>query len=339
VVKKKVVKNSLQNQTSKIIGRFQMKRRDFLQTGMVAGAGTLALAAAAGRADELSAAEKKKQNKPKKPVSTDPLAMIPLTEKVTCTRLGFGTGMNGYNRQSNLTRQGEEKAIELLKYAYDKGIRLFDMADLYGTHPFIAKALAGKPRDSYTLVTKIWLHDGGLPEKERPDADVTLKRFLKECNTDYIDVVQIHCMMDNKWDSRFEHQMEVLERLKKEGVIRAHGVSCHANASLEIAAKTLWCDTVHVRINHEGAKMDGAVDGVVKVTQACHDSGIGVIGMKIIGEGTFRENLEKRKKSVEFVMGLDCVDVIVVGFTEKQHIDELIENVKEALEKNAENKA
>ncbi|MDR2060885.1 MAG: aldo/keto reductase [Acinetobacter sp.] len=129
-----------------------------------------------------------------------------------------------------------------------------------------------------------------------------------------------------------------MERLKEEGVIRAHGVSCHANSALETAAKTLWVDTVHVRINHEGAKMDGAVDGVVKVTKACHDSGIGVIGMKTIGEGTFRENPEKRKKSAEFVMNLDCVDAIVVGFTEKEHVDELIENVRLALEKIDENK-
>ncbi|MDR1382934.1 MAG: aldo/keto reductase [Planctomycetaceae bacterium] len=315
-----------------------MKRRDFLQTGALAGAGTLALASSTSMSAEQTAAELKKQNKPKKRFSTDPLAVVPLTEKVSCTRLGFGTGMNGYNRQSNLTRQGEEKAVELLKYAYDKGIRLFDMADLYGTHSFVAKALAGKPRDSYTLVTKIWLHDGGLPEKERPDADETLKRFLKECNTDYLDVVQIHCMMDDQWNSRFQHQMEILERLKKEGVIRAHGVSCHANSALETAAKTQWVDTVHVRINHEGAKMDGAVNGVVKVAQACHDSGIGVIGMKVIGEGTFRENLEKRQTSAEFVMGLDCVDVIVVGFTEKGHIDELIDNVRVALEKISANK-
>jgi len=315
-----------------------MKRRDFLRTGAVVGAGTLAVTSTLANAEEQTPAELKKQSKPKKPFSTDPCAIVPLTEKVSCTRIGFGTGMRGSNRQSNITRMGEEKAVFLLRYAYDKGIRLFDMADLYGSHDFVTKALEGKPRDSYTLVSKMWYHNGGIPEPERPDADVVVKRFLKECKTDYIDVMQIHCMMNGDWATQFEKQMEIMERLKEEGLIRAHGVSCHANTALETAAKTLWTDTVHVRINHDGARMDGPVEGVVKAVKQCHDSGIGVIGMKIIGEGTFSDDPEKRRKSADFVMNLDCVDAIVVAFDEKEHVDELLANVKASLEKMAESR-
>ena len=315
-----------------------MKRRDFLRTGAVVGTGTLAVTSTLVNAEEQTAGELKKLSKPKKPFSTDPCAIVPLTDKVRCTRIGFGTGMRGHSRESDLTRMGEEKAVRLLRYAYDKGIRLFDMADLYGSHAVVAKALEGKPRDSYTLVSKVWYHNGGLPESERPDPDVTIKRFLKECKTDYIDVLQIHCMMNGDWVTQFEKQMETMERLKKEGLIRAHGVSCHANTALETAAKTLWTDTVHVRINHDGARMDGPVEGVVKAVKQCHDSGIGVIGMKIIGEGTFSDDPEKRKKSADFVMNLDCVDAIVVAFDEKEHIDELLTNVKASLEKMAESR-
>ena len=316
-----------------------MKRRDFLRTGAAFGAGTLAVTSTLTHAAEQSPAELKKQSKPKKPFSTDPCAIVPLTDKVRCTRIGYGTGMRGYNRESNITRMDEEKAIGLLRYAYDKGVRLFDMADLYGTHGIVAKALEGKPRDSYTLVSKLWYHNGGLQEEDRPDPDVTVKRFLKECKTDYIDVLQIHCMMEGNWAQQFEKQMEIMEGLKKEGVIRAHGVSCHANSALETAAKTLWADTVHVRINHDGARMDGSVEGVVDVVRQCHTSGIGVIGMKIIGEGTFSEDPEKRKQSADFVMNLDCVDAIVIGFDEKEHIDELLTNVRAALEKMAKNRS
>ncbi|MCL2118432.1 MAG: aldo/keto reductase [Planctomycetaceae bacterium] len=311
-----------------------MKRRDFLKTGAAIGAGTLAVTSPL---KAQTPAELKKQSKPKKPFSTDPCAVVPLTGKVSCTRIGFGTGMRGYNRESNIVRMEEEKAVSLLRYAYDKGIRLFDMADLYGSHPLVAKALEGKPRDSYTLVSKLWYHDGGLPEQERPDPDVTIKRFLRECKVDYLDVLQIHCMMNGDWAGQFGKQMEIMERLKQEGLIRAHGVSCHANTALGVAAKTLWADVVHVRINHDGARMDGEVEGVVKVTRACHESGVGVIGMKIIGEGTFGEDPEKRKKSVDFVLNLDCVDAFVVGFDEKEHIDELLTNVKASLETMAKN--
>ena len=312
-----------------------MKRREFLKTGAVVGAGTLAVTATL---KAQTPAELKKQAKPKKPFSTDPCAIVPLTDKVSCTRLGFGTGMRGGNRTSDITRMPEEKAIGLLQYAYDKGLRLFDMADLYGSHPIVTKALEGKPRDSYTLISKIWVHGGGIPEPERHDADVVLKRFLKECKTDYIDVVQLHCMMNGDWTGQFGKQMEIMERLKEEGLIRAHGVSCHANTALDVAAKTLWTDTVHVRINHDAARMDGSVEDVVKVTRECHQSGIGVIGMKVIGEGTFGNDLQKRKKSVDFVLNLDCVDVFVVAFDEKEHIDELIANTRESLENMAKNR-
>ena len=312
----------------------EMKRRDFLKTGAAVGAGTLAVTSTLTYAAEQSPAEWEKQRKPKVPFSTDPCAIVPLTDKVRCTRIGYGTGMRGYNRESNMTRMDEAKAIGLLQYAYDKGVRLFDMADLYGTHGVVAKALDGKPRDDYTLVSKIWYHDSGLPGEEgRPDADVAVKRFLKECKTDYLDVVQIHCMMNGDWAGKFEKQMEIMERLKEEGLIRAHGVSCHANTALETAAKTLWTDVVHVRINHDGAKMDGPVAGVVKVVKQCHEAGIGVIGMKIIGEGTFGQDPEKRKQSVDFVMNLGSVDAIVVGFDEKEYIDELLVNVRASLEK------
>ncbi|MDR1960386.1 MAG: aldo/keto reductase [Planctomycetaceae bacterium] len=302
-----------------------MKRREFLETAVL-GAG----AAVFGTGFVLGADRKK--NRPKKTFSTDPLAVVPLTEKVSCTRIGFGTGMSGYRRSSELTRMGEEKAVPLLKFAYDQGIRLFDMADLYGSHSFVAKALEGKPRDSYTLVSKLWYH-GGLEKIDGSlEPEVALKRFLKECKTDYLDVLQIHCMMDGDWAVKYAGQMEAMEKLKEQGLIRAHGVSCHANTSLNVAAKTPWTDTVHVRINHEGAKMDGSVDDVVAAVRACHESGIGTIAMKVLGEGTFSDSLEKRRKSAAFVTGLDCIDVMVVGFAAEEHITELIANVRTALE-------
>jgi len=311
-----------------------LKRRDFLKTGATVGTGTLVVTSSLRAATGQMPAELKKQSKPKKPFSTDPCAIMPLTDKVSCTRLGFGTGMRGGNRASDITRMDETKAVGLLQYAYDKGLRLFDMADLYGSHPIVAKALDGKPRDSYTLISKLWVHGGGIPEPvaERPTTDVTVKRFLKECNVDYIDVMQLHCMMNGDWAVQFEMQMEILERLKEEGLIRAHGVSCHANTALTVASQSLWADIVHVRINHDGARMDGSVDDVVQVTRACHESGIGVIGMKVIGEGTFGNDLQKRKNSVDFVLNLDCVDAFVIAFDEKEHIDELLTNVRESLE-------
>ncbi|MGL6193336.1 MAG: aldo/keto reductase [Thermoguttaceae bacterium] len=306
-----------------------IKRRQFLG-GAALGTG----AVLSGQLPFLHADEQGKQiKKAQKPVSSDPVALVPLTENIWCSRIGFGCGMRGGNRDSNLNRLGMEKATELVRFAYDNGIRMFDMADLYGSHPVISTALKDKPRDSYVLVSKIWGHPGGIPENERPEAEEVVKRFLKECKTDYLDVVQIHCMMNGEWTKQYEGYMEGLEKLKKQGLIRAHGVSCHANAAIALAAKTPWTDVVHVRINPEGVNMEGTVEEVVELTNQAHDAGIGTIAMKIIGEGKFADSLEKRKASAKFVANLDCVDVMIVGFEDKGQVTEFIDNVAIALKK------
>ena len=133
----------------------------------------------------------------------------------------MGTGFSGYNRSSNITRAGVAESI--IRQAYEKGIRFFDCADSYGTHSYAASALKSFPRDSYTLGTKIWVSQGGLPEPERPGADVVTERFRKELNTDYLDLIQIHCMTDARWTDREKKQMDILENLKAKKIIRVTG--------------------------------------------------------------------------------------------------------------------
>ena len=147
-------------------------------------------------------------------------------------------------------------AESLIRQAYDKGIRFFDCADSYGTHPFTAAALKGVPREKYTLSSKIWVSQGGIPEPERPDADVVVERFRKELNTDYLDIVQIHCMTDAQWTDKQKKQMDILENLKAKKIIRAHGVSVHSLEAMEACVESPWVDVVHVRINPYGESMD-----------------------------------------------------------------------------------
>ena len=105
----------------------------------------------------------------------DPYELVPLGKTgIKTSRVGFGTGMRGGQRNSNQTRLGKEKFESLLKAAYDRGVRLFDCADLYGTHRYVASAFAKMPRKNYVISTKIWWNRGGIPERERPDADVVV---------------------------------------------------------------------------------------------------------------------------------------------------------------------
>lgn len=265
--------------------------------------------------------------------NTDPFQTIKLGKTgIKTSLIGFGTGYSGGNRECNLTRMGKEKGIALLRYAYDRGIRMYDGADLYGTHPFIAEALKDKPREDYVLVSKIWVRPGGIPEPERPDADVVVDRFRKELDTDYIDIMQIHCMVDENWTDQQKKQMDILQELKEKGIIKAHGVSIHSSVALEKCIDTPWVDVVHTRVNAFGDAMDDKnPDQVLDIVKQIHNKKKGVIGMKLIGNGNFRNDPEKIEKSLHYVLKSGAVDMMIVGFEEPWQIDDYANRVENAL--------
>jgi predicted aldo/keto reductase-like oxidoreductase len=265
--------------------------------------------------------------------NTDPFQMVSLGKSgIKTSMIGFGTGYSGGNRSCNMTRAGKEKGVALLRYAWDRGIRMYDAADLYGTHPFLAEAFNDKPREDYVLVSKIWVRPGGIPEPERPDADVVVDRFRKELNTDYIDIMQIHCMVDEEWTDQQKKQMDILQDLKEKGIIRSHGVSIHSSIALEKCISTPWVDIVHTRVNAFGDAMDDKdPDKVLGIVKKIHDAKKGVIGMKLIGNGNFRNDPEKIEKSLHYVLKSGAVDMMIIGFEEKWQIDDYAKRVENAL--------
>ncbi len=294
-----------------------MHRRRFLET---AAAGTAALRATGGRSSAQSAT-----------AGADPTALVPLGKRLKVSRLGMGTGVRAMNRDSQQIRMGIDKFERVIAKAYDVGIRYFDMADVYGSHPIVGRVLKDKPRDGYTLVSKVWLLPGGLPETEREDADVAVKRFLKELGTDYLDLVQMHCLADSNWPQTMRKQMDLLEGLREKGLIRAHGLSCHSIPALEAAVAEPWVDVVHARINPDGVYMDSSADKVAPVLKKIHDAGKGVIGMKVMGQGRYRDDPAKREASIRYVLGLGSVDVMVIGFERPEEIDDAKNLVGAAL--------
>jgi aryl-alcohol dehydrogenase-like predicted oxidoreductase len=263
----------------------------------------------------------------------DPFRIVTLGKSgIKTTLIGMGTGFSGYNRSSNITRAGNGVAVSLIRNAYEKGIRFFDCADSYGTHPYTKEALKGIPREKYTIGSKIWVGSGGIPEQERPDADVVIDRFRKELNTDYIDLVQLHCMTASDWTAQYKRQMEILENLKAKKIIRAHGVSVHSLEAMEAAAESDWVDVVHVRINPYGEAMDKKDPAlVIPVIKKLHDSGKGVIGMKLIGNGKFKNDPEKIDASLKYVLGLGTVDMIIIGFELPEQIDNYAGRVESVI--------
>jgi len=268
-----------------------------------------------------------------KNLTANPLQMVKLGKSgIKTTLLGVGTGVHATNRSSYLTKQEKDKSLGLLRYAYDKGFRNFDCADTYGTHWMMAEVLPHMNREDLTITSKIWVRSGGIPDAERPDANIVIDRFRKEMKTDYIDLVQIHCMVDENWTDSQKRQMDILEDLKIKGIIRAHGVSVHSLEAMKTAVKSPWVDVIHVRINPYGIAMDKPEPKeVVEVIQQLHDSGKGVIGMKVIGNGEYSKDSEKIDNTLKFVLGLGTVDMMIVGFENIKQIDNYLGRVEKAL--------
>jgi aryl-alcohol dehydrogenase-like predicted oxidoreductase len=297
-----------------------MKRREFLEKS-IAGVGGALLGGRLAFRETFAFAEPAKK--------ADPFEKITLGKTdVKMSRFCLGTGMRGGSRESNHTRMGADKFEALIRGSHDRGITVFDLADLYGTHPYVIPALKDVPRDQMVLISKIWWRPGGIPERERPDSDVVVQRFLRELKTDYIDLVLLHCVESPKWPEELRKQMDILADLKSKKMIRAHGVSCHSLPALQAVIDEPWVDSVHTRINPTGASMDGPVDKVVPVLQAIHAKGKGVVGMKIMGEGRYRNSDELRNNSVNFVMGLGCVDILNVGCETLGEVDDFAARVK-----------
>jgi aryl-alcohol dehydrogenase-like predicted oxidoreductase len=236
---------------------------------------------------------------------------------IQTSRLAMGTGTVGWGGHSNQTGLGVNGLSSLLLNGYDNGLRFFDAADAYGSHPHVADALRQVKRDKVTILTKTFSRD---PKGARADLD----RFRRELGTDYLDVVLIHCVTEDDWTTRFRGVMDVLSEAKQKGVIRSHGVSCHSIGALRAAAKSPWVEVDLVRINPIGAHMDADPDTVVSVMRQMKASGKGLIGMKILGQGALRN---RQDEAIKYALSLGLLDSFTIGAESKAEQQDLMRRI------------
>jgi len=263
-----------------------------------------------------------------KQVTATPLAgKFKATDSVTIgktgiktSRLAMGTGTVGSGHHSHQTALGIDGLSALLLNGYDNGLRLFDTADAYGSHPHVAEALRHIPRDKVVILTKTWARD---PATARADLD----RMRKELGTDYLDICLMHCLTEADWTERYRGVMDVFSEAKEKGIIRAHGCSCHSIEALRAAAKSPWVEVDLVRMNPVGAFMDSDPQTVVGVVKEMKASGKGIIGMKILGQGQMRD---RQDEALKFALSLGLLDAFTIGAESKAEQEDLIHRIERA---------
>jgi aryl-alcohol dehydrogenase-like predicted oxidoreductase len=288
-------------------------RRNFLKTGLavgvLAGTGGLPLRASGGTA-------------------TDWVTLGKSGVKVT--RLAFGTGTFSGRTQREL---GQDQFTRLVRHAYDRGIRFFETSETYGEmHTMLGVALKGIPRDSYKLMSKVTTREGVDPREK-------IDELRKLANTDYFDVMLMHYQHVGSWPTdTVRWQDGILEAKSKKAVV-GYGASVHGLPALRRFPGNQWLEIAMIRMNHKGTRMDaevydtngpGNVSEVVTHMKQVRSEGMGVISMKLVGEGAFT-NREDRQAAMKFAFNNAGVDCVTVGYKNTAEIDEAIENLNLAL--------
>src|SRR2546423_14012452 len=153
-------------------------------------------------------------------MTTRALAIPSLTRKFTASDpvvlgstgirtslLAMGTGTVGSGHHSHQTALGVKGLSELLLNGHEHGLRFFDAADSYGSHPHVAEALKHVKRDQVTVLTKSCARD---PATMRADLD----RFRKELVTDYLPIRLLHCLTEAAWTEPYTAVMARLSHSK-----------------------------------------------------------------------------------------------------------------------------
>jgi aryl-alcohol dehydrogenase-like predicted oxidoreductase len=240
---------------------------------------------------------------------------------IEVSRMAMGTGTRGGNGSSNQTRNlGIKGLSDLLRNSYDNGITFFETADQYGSHPHIREAMKKIPREKVVILTKTFANTA---DKMKEDLD----RFRKELGTDYIDILLLHFLRAGDWNVQKKGVMEVLSQAREEGIVRAHGVSCHSLEAMETAIDEPWAQVMLSRYNPGEARMDGNIPVIRKVLEKYQEKGKGVIQMKVFGGGDLTN---KQDECLQFALGHSCVDSFTIGVEQAEQLTDLLQRIPAA---------
>lgn len=207
-----------------------------------------------------------------------------------------------------------EEGASVIKAAFDMGINFIDTAELYGTYDYIRKAVKGR-RENIVISTKCYAYT-------REGAEKSLKKALKELNTDYIDIFSLHEQESEYTLKGHQEAMEYFIKAKEKGYIRSFGISTHAIAAVKASLKYKEIEVLHPILNMKGLGIiDGNVDEMLDAVAKAHKAGKGIYSMKPLGGGNL---IRESAKCFDFVLSNNNLHSIAVGM---QSIEEVTNNV------------
>ena len=128
--------------------------------------------------------------------------------------------------------------------------------------------------------------------------------------------------------------LDALDEAKRAGKIRAHGITCHAFGALQAAEASPWVDVNQVRWNPKMAHMDAEVPVAYDLFARMRARGQGMIGMKVVGEGSLVSGRHAMSPDECFRFQLESgvVDAFVVGVESVEQVDALLSGTQRGLD-------
>lgn len=216
---------------------------------------------------------------------------------LTTSLVGFGGGSisgdaGGYGF-GNIT---EKQSCDLLQYAFERGVRLFDTAPIYGMGSSEVRMGLGLAkhkniRSQMTLVTKLgvsWDESGKVFIDNSPEnTKRQLENSLKRLQTDYLDLYMIH-WPDPKVD--IADTMRVLVDAKKQGAIRAIGI---CNFDTQGIKRAQLAGNVDV-LQNEFSVLNASVKN--ELFPLCQNEGIGFMSYGTLAKGLLAGTVNSQRK-------------------------------------------
>lgn len=200
------------------------------------------------------------------------MRMIDLPGGESLPTLGLGTWFMGDHKSEF------EREVAAVRYAIERGIRLIDTAEMYGSggaEDVIGAAIkdCGIDRDELFIVSKV------LPSNAHHDDVIrACERSLKRMGTDYIDLYLLHW----RGSAPFQETLDAFEELQDAGKIRFNGVSNLDKADLEEwfycrGGSALATDQILYNLSRRGPEWD--------ILPYCQERGVPVMAYSPLEQG------------------------------------------------------
>ncbi|MGD1821747.1 MAG: aldo/keto reductase [Pleomorphochaeta sp.] len=197
------------------------------------------------------------------------------------SRVIFGAAALG-----EVTQKEADQTYDLLK-KYD--INHIDVAQSYGNAEVRIGPWMKKDRDSFFLATK-------TDKRTKKEAKEELYQSLEKLKTDYVDLWQFHCLIDeNEWEIAMGKSgvLEAAIDAKKQGLIKNIGVTGHGINAAAMHYKSLMrydFDSVLFPYNYSMMQNDKYREDVNKLINLCIEKNVAIQTIKSLSKGPVKDD-------------------------------------------------